>query len=219
MARKAKLIQPYQVEQAAKRKAKENKRFRSFLKTHADPDVLDRQFLELHQQIFPRYDCSQCRNCCKLLHAEIPAWEIDRDAAHLNMTKEEFVTKYLEQDDFGAWTEKHLPCGFLMEDGECRLGDCRPDGCRKFPYTDQPERLESLYSVLNAVSVCPAAYEILEALKLIYDFDSYRKGKHHSCTPPESDSEYAFLAGDTPWGFPYGMQEEADNSASEDLPF
>ena len=49
MARKKQWIQPAQVEQAAKRKEKENKRFRSFLKNHADPDVLDQQFLELHQ--------------------------------------------------------------------------------------------------------------------------------------------------------------------------
>lgn len=112
MSKKPQLIRPDQVEQAAKRKKKENNRFRSFLKNHADPDVLDRQFLELHKRIFPRYNCSKCRNCCKLLHAQIPVWEIDRDAAYLNMTREEFITKYLEQNDFGEWTEKHSPCGF-----------------------------------------------------------------------------------------------------------
>lgn len=222
MAQKPRLIQPSQVEQAAKRKEKENKRFRSFLKNHADPDILDRQFLELHQQIFPRYDCSRCRNCCKLLHAEIPPWEIDRDADYLNMTREEFVANHLEQDDFGQWTEKHLPCGFLMEDGECRLGDCRPDGCKNFPYTDQPDRLSSLYSVLNAVSVCPAAYEIFEALKLLYDFDSYRRGKRRSCPPPESGDDFSFIAGYTSGGVPYGVEkgnDDAENVSTEELPF
>lgn len=73
MAKKTLLIQPSHVEKAAKQKENENLRFRSFLKKRADPNAPDLQFLELHEQIFPLCDCSQCRNCCKLLHAEIPA--------------------------------------------------------------------------------------------------------------------------------------------------
>lgn len=30
---------------------------------------------------------------------------------------------------------------------------CKPDNCRNYPYTNQPERLQSLYSMLDAVSV------------------------------------------------------------------
>lgn len=221
MAKKTHLIQPSQVEQAAERKEKENRRFCSFLKGHADPDTLDRQFLELHKQIFPRYDCSQCRNCCKLLHAEIPTWEVDRNAAHLNMTREEFIAKHLIQGDFGEWTEKHLPCGFLAEDGECRLGDCRPDSCKKFPYTDQPERLFSLHSILNAVSVCPAAYEILEALKLVYDFDSYCRRKRRSYRLLESNLGNLFIVDDISPEYPCAIwdENEEDDTLPEDLPF
>ena len=29
----------------------------------------------------------------------------------------------------------------------CKLGEYKPENCRKYPYTDQPERLHSLYSV------------------------------------------------------------------------
>ena len=81
------------------------------------------------------------------------------------MSRDEFIDKHLERTDFGEWIEKHSPCGFLIENGECRLGEYCPDSCKKFPYTDQPDRLSGLYSVLDAVSICPAAYEILEALK------------------------------------------------------
>ena len=42
--------------------------------------------------------------------------------------------------------------------------------CKKYPYTDQPERLQSLYSVLSAVEVCPVAFEIYERLKKEYHF-------------------------------------------------
>lgn len=218
MARKTQLIKPDQVVCAAKRKEKENQRFRAFLKNHADPDVLDRQFLELHQQIFPRYDCSQCRNCCKLLHGEIPAWEIDRDAAWLHMTREELISKHLERAGADRWIEKHLPCGFLMENGGCRLGDCQPDNCKSFPYTDQPGRLSSLYSVLNAASVCPAAYEILEALKQVYDFDSYRRRKRRVFRMQEADAADVFIA-DVPLWVSFWDGADNDDLPSEELPF
>ena len=166
---KRRLIRPEEIVEAAKRKEKENVRFRSFLKRIADPAELDRQFLALHREFFPKYDCAECRNCCKLMHAEIPEAEIDRDAALLGMTRERFIQAHLKQE-CGEWLEIHQPCGFLSEDGSCRLGDHRPDSCKKFPYTDQPERLYSLFSFLNAVGVCPAAYEICEALKKHYRF-------------------------------------------------
>ena len=50
------------------------------------------------------------------------------------------------------------------------LEECKPDGCKKYPYTDQPGRLGSLYGMLDAIAVCPVAYEIWERLKKIYNF-------------------------------------------------
>lgn len=225
MSKKLQMIRPEQVVEAAKRKKKENRRFRSFLKNKANPLELDHQFMRLHKKIFSHYDCSKCRNCCKLFHAEIPEADIDRDAAWLGISREDFISEYLEQGNFGEWTEKHLPCGFLNTDGNCKLGDCRPDSCKKFPYTDQPERLFSLYSVLNAVEVCPAAYEILEALKKEYNFSLRQNGNHRSTISAEDGTDFSFIAGYTSWGFPYGTLREADNSETEnqadftDLPF
>lgn len=220
MMKKAQMIRPEQVVQAAARKERENERFRAFLKRKADPDVLDGQFLRLHREIFSHYDCTRCRNCCRLLFAQIPDDEIDRDAALLKMSRADFIAEYLQQDDFGAWAG-HSPCGFLKEDGSCKLVDCRPDGCKNFPYTDQPGRLYSLYSVLNAVSVCPAAYEIFEALKKEYRFPSRRKGNLEECSDI-SGSGFSFIAGYTSWGFPYGTPEETDEedqASSDDVPF
>lgn len=69
---------------------------------------------------------------------------------------------------------KHRPCDFLKADGACSLGECRTENCKKFPYTDQPERLQSLYSVLDAIEVCPVVFEIWERLKEIYGFHKVR---------------------------------------------
>ena len=70
----------------------------------------------------------------------------------------------------GAYDTKHMPCDCLQENGNCKLGECRPESCRDYPFTNQPERLWSLYSVLEAVSVCPVAFEIYERLKEEYGF-------------------------------------------------
>lgn len=87
------------------------------------------------------------------------------------MTKEQFISTYLEKDEHATnYQTKHKPCDFLQEDGNCKLGDCKPDSCKKYPYTDQPERLFSLLSVLDTVEICPVAFEIYERLKKEYGF-------------------------------------------------
>lgn len=155
----------------AKKKENENIQFRSYLKIHADEKELDEQFLRLHNELFEEYDCNRCRNCCKTFYGNIPEKDIQKDAEYLRLSKEKFVDVFLQKDKKnGEYLTKHKPCDFLQENGECRLGDCRPENCKKYPYTDQPERLESLLSVLNAIEVCPVVFEIYERLKEEYGF-------------------------------------------------
>lgn len=88
---------------------------------------------------------------------------------------EQFIDYFLQESQFSMnYETKHKPCDFLMKNGECKLGDCKPESCKKYPYTNQPERLWSLYSVLNVVEVCPVAFEIWERLKKEYGFKVYR---------------------------------------------
>ena len=164
------MLAPRKVKFEAEKRENENLRFRTFLKIHADEDVLDEQFKSLHEELFAEYDCSRCRNCCKFYHGSIPRKDIERDASYLGLTTEAFVEQFLDKETEDGYQTKHKPCDFLNEDGQCRLGDCKPENCVKFPYTDQPERLHSLYSVLDAVEVCPVAFEIYERLKIEYGF-------------------------------------------------
>ena len=60
----------------AKKKEKENLRFRSFLKCNADEEELDQQFLQLHKELFENFDCGRCRNCCKEYCAELTTDEV-----------------------------------------------------------------------------------------------------------------------------------------------
>lgn len=169
------MIYPDKVKAEAKKKEDENFKFRSYLKGHADANELDRQFLSLHKELFADYDCSKCRNCCKMYKGSIPAEDIDRDAQYLGIAPDQFVDTYLEKEEYDInYQTKHMPCDFLQEDGNCKLSDCKPDSCKKYPYTDQPERLSSLLSVLDVIEICPVAFEIFERLKKEYRFRVHR---------------------------------------------
>ena len=165
------MISPDDVRAAAEKKYYKNIKFRKYLKTHADPDKLDKQFMDLHNELFDGYDCSMCRNCCKEYHGSIPMNDIEKDANYLGISSDDFIKKYLQWNEIGnCYETKHKPCDFMMSNGECALGECKPEGCNNYPYTNQPERLYSLYSVLDAIEVCPVAYEIFERLKTEYNF-------------------------------------------------
>ena len=169
------MIKPEEVAGYAKQKEDENMRFRTYLKCHAEEKTLDEQFRRLHEELFAGYDCSQCRNCCKAYYGLIPAENLEQVAAGLTLSKQQLIDFFLVEDkQNGDYNTKHMPCDFLKEDGSCMLGENRPDNCRNYPYTNQPERLWSLYSVLEAVEVCPVAYEIWERLKQEYGF---RRGR------------------------------------------
>lgn len=62
------------------------------------------------------------------------------------------------------------PVIFFTDSGDCMLGNCKPEACKNYPHTNQPERLFSLLSFIESVSVCPVAYEICERLKQEYKF-------------------------------------------------
>ncbi|MCD8103639.1 MAG: YkgJ family cysteine cluster protein [Lachnospiraceae bacterium] len=171
------MLKPEEVELQAKRKEDENFAFRTFLKINADEQKLDKQFLKLHKELFKDYDCSKCRNCCTKYAGTIPEEDLRKDAAKLGRSVKGFIKQYLkpEMDFDGNYSTLHVPCDFLSEDGSCILEDCKPESCKKYPYTDQPERLQSMLSVLDVVIVCPVAFEILEQLKEEYGYRYRRK--------------------------------------------
>ena len=165
------MIAPRKLVFEAKKKENENLRFRTFLKCNADEEELDRQFSELHAELFEKYDCSRCRNCCKSYHAELMSHEVQKATDYLEMDEKDFIQTYLSKNEVeDKYESQNAPCDFLQKNGNCILGECRPDSCKKYPYTNQPERMHSLLGVLNIITVCPVAYEIWERLKVIYKF-------------------------------------------------
>ena len=122
------LISPDEVKAKAKSKENENYAFRTYLKMHADPLKLDEQFRKLHEELFSGYDCSQCRNCCKMYCGMIPQEDIEKAAGQFSMSGKDFVERFLEYDPGEmSYKTKHCPCDFLKDDGDCALGDCKPE--------------------------------------------------------------------------------------------
>ena len=116
------MLPPRKVKFEAGKKENENLEFRTFLKCNADEKELDQQFVKLHNELFAEYDCSRCRNCCKMYHGSIPAEDLERDAEYLGVTREQFTDCYLEYNEVEEnYETKHKPCDFLLEDGSCKL--------------------------------------------------------------------------------------------------
>lgn len=90
------MIEPAKIKEAFQRVENENYSFRTYLKNQADLDKLDRQFSELHRELFLNYDCSKCRNCSKEYSASFEEDELYPVAAFLKMTETEFKDKYKE---------------------------------------------------------------------------------------------------------------------------
>jgi Fe-S-cluster containining protein len=163
------MLEPSKVKEAFKKVADDNYSFRIYLKNHVDVAELDEQFLELHNELFLGYDCSKCRNCCKEYSACFEEEELNSVAAFLEITEAEFKDMYIKEK-FGEYQLNVKPCCFLEADGGCKIEACKPSSCRDYPFTNRPERLFSLLSIIESASVCPVVYEMIERLKQIYGF-------------------------------------------------
>jgi len=153
----------------ANKKEKENFRFRKYLKNHADEEELDKQFKTLHEKYFKIYDCKKCRNCCKELGISLDECELENICKYLKLNKDKFAKENLIQN-YGEYSFKEHKCKFLDDNYNCKIDKCLPRTCKEYPYTNQEERLFSLYSIVSNASVCPVVYEILEELKKEYKF-------------------------------------------------
>jgi Fe-S-cluster containining protein len=171
---KIQMVEPGKVAEMAQRFADKNSRFRIFLKKNADQNELDGHFHALHNEIFHKddYDCCKCNNCCKIYDIRFAQKDIAAAAKYLGQADEDFIEKYLIPDDEDAayFMLKDKPCRFLGAEGKCGIYECRPSVCREYPYTNKPERLYSMLSVLSFAEDCPVVFEIIERLKKIYNF-------------------------------------------------
>ncbi|MDZ4149049.1 MAG: zinc/iron-chelating domain-containing protein [Flavobacteriales bacterium CG_4_9_14_3_um_filter_40_17] len=151
----------------AKKSERETKKFLNHLQ-HKPPKDLDKVMENLHEETFRKTDCMQCANCCKTTGPLFLRPDIDRISKYLKMKPTDFETQFLHQDEDNDVVLQQLPCVFLNADNTCNIYDVRPRACKEFPHTDRKKFYQINHLTLKNVSICPATYEIVEKMKLLY---------------------------------------------------
>jgi Fe-S-cluster containining protein len=156
-----------QLPKMAEKKKIENKKYLDRLRTQKLNDV-NNAFEEAHDEVFENTNCLNCGNCCKTTSPMFNRQDMERLAKALKMKPGALIEKYLRIDEDDHYVVQQLPCPFLASDNSCSVYNDRPKACREYPHTNhRPINQVFDITLLNA-SICPAVYDILERLKVVY---------------------------------------------------
>ncbi|MEG2017304.1 MAG: YkgJ family cysteine cluster protein [Clostridium sp.] len=171
------MIKPENIEREFERKSMEFDALAIVLQRHIDGEELDEEFARFHDEVLSEYDCSQCRNCCKKCAGIFTGGEMGRAAKVLGISKKEFVEKYIDKVD-DTFLTKETPCNFFdMENNCCKIEECEPNSCKGYPYTNEKGIIYSLDTIVEAASICPVVFEILERIQEEYTGIKRKPGK------------------------------------------
>ena len=144
---------------------RENKKYFKKLKKRI-PKKLDLLMQELHDNEFAKTNCLDCAHCCKTTSPSFTEKDILRIAKHLRMRPRKFSEQYLYRDSDDFMVLKSAPCPFLDEyDHSCHIYHVRPKACAEYPHTNRKKFIQLTDLTIKNTEVCPAAYNIVEALK------------------------------------------------------
>lgn len=143
----------------------ENKKYFAKLKKRT-PRKLDLIMQDLHEKEFEKTDCLTCANCCKTTSPIFTDKDIERIAKFLKMKVVHFISQYLERDEDDFYVLKTAPCTFLdVNDNTCFIYNVRPKACSEYPHTNRRKFIQITDLTLKNTEICPATYNIVEALK------------------------------------------------------
>jgi len=148
----------------SKERKDENWDFRTFLKNYDNIKHIDSIVHELFKQVSEAIDCTSCGNCCKKMQPILKKKDINKLSKSLNITPDQFITKYVDKDEDGDNILNQLPCPFL-NDNKCTQYDSRPVDCASYPHLHKKDFVFRLIGVVNNYSVCPIVFNVYEALK------------------------------------------------------
>ena len=145
------------------------------------PKDLDYVIQDLHDKEFESTDCLTCANCCKTTSPMFFPKDIERIAKHFRMKEQKFMDTYLERDEDDCYVVKSAPCTFLDEnDNTCTIYDVRPKACSEYPHTNRKKFIQLTDLTMTNIEICPAAYNIVEALKKAIPLEGSNKNEHFS---------------------------------------
>ncbi len=147
---------------------RKNMKFWEFLKS----DELDfERFNKIVKEVTEKIDCTICANCCKALGTVLNELDIEKISNYSNLTKEEFISKYLTKNDENELEIKQLPCPFL-KDNRCQIYEIRPETCKNYPNFDKDVSFRCHQFFSNA-EICPIVFNVLENAKEEFLEDIY----------------------------------------------
>jgi Fe-S-cluster containining protein len=154
--------------QSLSKKVKENQKIHRnfFIKLRKKtPKNLDAIMEKLHDEEFKKSDCLQCANCCKTTSPIFTKKDIERISKSFRIKTRQFIDTYLNIDEDQDYVLKSSPCTFLADDNTCNIYDVRPKACQEYPHTNRKsfEKISDL--TLKNVAICPATFNIVEALR------------------------------------------------------
>lgn len=155
--------------QKAKKLRVENKKFFQKLRKKPPKD-LDNTMNDLHEEEFSKTDCLQCANCCKTTGPLFTDADVVRIAKYFRLKTQHFINKYLRIDEDGDTVLQSVPCPFLGTDNYCSIYEVRPKACREYPHTNRKKFHQISEITLKNLTICPAAFNIVEELKKKYKY-------------------------------------------------
>jgi Fe-S-cluster containining protein len=132
-----------------------------------EKDAKDRQ--KLYKRQLEKGDKNKMLRALTDLHEEVFSKhpDIKRIAKVLRIKEGDLVAQYLKLDTDGDYITKSSPCPFLADDNTCNIYEDRPSDCRRYPYTDEDVFVKRVQLTLKNATVCPAAFNVMEALMKI----------------------------------------------------
>ena len=148
-------------------KEEENVAFRSFLKfLDIGSEELDAIVHEINDNVSAQIDCTQCANCCKMIHPVLSEKDVAGFAGGVQVAPAALKEDYLvpAEEKPGKFHFNALPCPFLA-DSRCSNYAARPQDCRSFPHLHKKNFRSRLWGVIFNYELCPIVYYVYEELK------------------------------------------------------
>ena len=142
-----------------------SEKYKTWFNQQSPSEDLDLKAKFLSQEAYKKIDCLSCGQCCRTTVTTFDEEDISKTSKWMNISKKEFIKKYLIVDMDNSFTTIAVPCPFLnLEDNKCSIYEVRPKSCASFPHTDRPFFLRRKNAHLANSKFCPITQYVLDRM-------------------------------------------------------